>query len=485
MRWTLVAALVLASASAFADAPVQQTLYINRCVGGCTVMGGATDDASTHQSTIPCGGTVVQMTGGFQCVNNVPKTYTVGEYQNNAGEIGAAADAEFEQVMECVREVYSPYNVIVTDQKPTGGVPYTEGVLAGTPEDIGLSSQSTGGAAPARLNNDCTAHGNVMSFSFANATFWRGPDRVFTLCYVVAQETAHAYGLDHEYSFIDGTSSCRSPMTYRNDCGGQHFFRNQPANCGEYANRPCNCGGLQDSHKKLLSVLGEGTPITRPPTSTILVPANGATITNGASVQASAGAQRGIARTELWLNGHNWAQAKGAAWGQNGQPDPSNYQMTLPAIVPDGVIDIVVKAYDDIEVETDSSTVTVTKGAPCTTAASCLEGQKCEAGKCFWDPPTGALGDACTYNEFCVSGMCQDSTAGQFCTQNCIIGSEGACPTMFDCVATSDTGGVCLPAGSSGSGCCSVGHESNGAVVARTGLGLLVFGLLLRRRRRH
>jgi MYXO-CTERM domain-containing protein len=308
---------------------------------------------------------------------------------------------------------------------------------------------------------------------------------VFTLCYVVAQETAHAYGLDHEYSFIDGTSSCRSPMTYRNDCGGQHFFRNQPANCGEYANRPCNCGGLQDSHKKLLSVLGAGTPITRPPTSTILVPANGAAIANNASVQASAGAQRGIARTELWLNGHNWAQAKGAAWGQNGQPDPSSYQMTIPPIVPDGVIDIVVKAYDDIEVETDSATVTVTKGAPCASAASCLEGQKCEAGKCFWDPPTGALGDACTYNEFCVSNMCQDTSGGQFCTQNCIVGSEGACPAMFECAATSGTGGVCLPAGSGGSGCCSVGRESNGAVVVRTGLGLLVFGLLLRRRRRH
>ncbi|MEO8550366.1 MAG: MYXO-CTERM sorting domain-containing protein, partial [Kofleriaceae bacterium] len=65
-----------------------------------------------------------------------------------------------------------------------------------------------------------------------------------------------------------------------------------------------------------------------------------------------------------------------------------------------------------------------------------------------------------------------------------IVGSEGACPTMFECVATSDTGGVCLPVGANSSGCCSVGHESNGAVAARTGLGLLVFGLLLRRRRR-
>jgi MYXO-CTERM domain-containing protein len=409
-------------------------------------------------------------------------TYTVSEFHNDANETGAAADAEWNEIMHCLREVYSPYNVTVTDVRPTGGVLYNEGILAGIPDEVGLGTAGVGGVAPA-VGGGCTPHTNVLSFSFANASFYHGPDRVLTLCYVVAQETAHAYGLDHEYSFIDGTSSCRSPMTYRNDCGGQRFFRNQPANCGEVANRPCKCGGLQDSHKRLLAALGPGTPITRPPTSTILVPANGATVTNGTSVQATAGAQRGIARTELWLNGHNWAQAKGAPWGQNGQPDPSTYQMSFPATVPDGVIDIVVKAYDDIEVETESPTVTVTKGAPCASAATCLEGQKCEAGKCFWDPPTGMLGQSCSYNEFCTSGMCQDTSDGQFCTQECIVGSEGACPASFDCVATSDTGGVCLPAGSGSSGCCSAGRESSSTIFARLALGMFVFGFVVRRRR--
>ena len=45
---------------------------------------------------------------------------------------------------------------------------------------------------------------------------------------LIAQEIAHIYGLDHEYSFVDGNSSaCNDPMTYRDDCGGQKFFRNQ------------------------------------------------------------------------------------------------------------------------------------------------------------------------------------------------------------------------------------------------------------------
>ncbi len=136
-------------------------------------------------------------------------------------------------------------------------------------------------------------------------------------------------------------------------------------------------------------------------------------------------------------------------------------------------------------IETDSATVTVTKGTACTTADTCLTGQKCEAGKCFWDPPTGMLGDACTYNEFCVTGMCQNSDIGQYCTQSCVVNSSDGCPASFDCIPTSDTQGVCLPQDAGGGGCCSVGPESSAKTAGHVGLGLLVFGLVFRRRRRR
>jgi len=151
------------------------------------------------------------------------------------------------------------------------------------------------------------------------------------------------------------------------------------------------------------------------------------------------------------------------------------------------VIDVVAKAYDDIGTETDSATVTVTKGAPCASADTCLKGQKCDAGKCFWETPTGMLGDKCSYNEFCVSNLCQDSDIGQYCSQPCINNVADSCPMGFQCIATSDAQGVCLPngAGGGGGGCCSVGPESRRGVWAHIGLGLFVFGLVLRRRRRH
>ncbi len=479
-----VVAWLATTSTALADTPGLSTIYLNRCTGGCTINGTvATDDATTHQSTIPCAGTVMQQAGGFSCSGNSAGTYMMGEYVNLQGQTGAAADAEWKAVMQCVKEVYSPYNVNVTDVKPTAGVQYTEGILAGLPSDLGLGSSSSGGVAPARMTGDCTPHPNVMVYGFANATFYLNADRVNTLCYVISQETAHSFGLDHEYSFVDGTSSCRSPMTYRQDCGGQHFFRDLAANCGETANRACHCGGLQNSHQHLIMALGAGTPITRAPTAKILSPAANATVQAAATVQLTAGAQRGVARVDLYLNGHNWASAKAAAWTLEGQPDPSPYSITFPSTVPDGVIDIVAKAYDDIGIEGDSATITVTKGAACATASTCLAGQKCEAGKCFWDPPVGVLGAACTYNEYCTSGICQDSDVGQYCSQACVVGSTDGCPATFDCVATSETGGVCLPQSSGGGGCCSVEDGRRHAPWAPISLGVVGLGLVLRRRR--
>ena len=73
-----------------------------------------------------------------------------------------------------------------------------------------------------------------MSFTFAQsaADVFAQEDnnnRVWGVCWIIAQESAHAYGLpDHEYEFVDyNESTCSDPMTYRPDCGGQKFFRNR------------------------------------------------------------------------------------------------------------------------------------------------------------------------------------------------------------------------------------------------------------------
>jgi MYXO-CTERM domain-containing protein len=437
------------------------TLFFNQCQPSCTVMPGS-PNATTDTSNL---------------VSN-PATLI-----GHAWEVG-----QWEAIMQCVREVYSPYNINITDVRPAAGTNYNEVFVAGSPTDIGAPPDSGGIAL---VSSDCTPYQNVPSFVFAEAldafTQEESGNAVFGACWVMAQESAHLYGLDHEFSFTDdGTSACNDPMTYRDDCGGEKFFRNRFAKCGEFgparpACGPSNaCQTTQNSHQKLITVFGPGTPITTPPVVSITDPAANATIGNNALIHATASSQRGIQTMELWLNGFKWADLPGSRFGSMGQL-PNDYPLQIPADVPDSVIDVTVKAFDDLGTETDA-TVTVTKNKACSDAATdCLTGQKCESGKCFWDPPSKNVGDTCTYAQECISLDCEGDNTTKICTQSCIPNTGDACPAGLDCVASSPTMGVCfLP--DSGGGCCSVG--SPGSVWAHAGFGLFVLAMLLRRRRR-
>jgi hypothetical protein len=462
----------LAPTVAHADPQISPILYLNRCTGGCTVHGGF-DDARAMTSSIPCPGGADCFGGGCQCPVSAAGDYMIEEFEDSAGNIGAAADAEWEMLLHCVREVYSPYNIEVTDVLPAGGLSHNQGIVAGRPISIGYSG--VGGIAPGTF---CAPRDNVISFTFANIYAGTPQDRTWQICGVVAQETAHAYGLDHAYEFEDGASACSDPMTYRPDCG-QKFFRNENAICGEYGPRNCKCGGTQNSHKKILAIFGEGTPITTPPTVSVTFPAPGTTIGPATAVAARAAAQRGIARVELWINGYKWNEVKGAAFGSSGQPE-SDYALLIPSAVPESILDITVKAFDDIDVETDAPVLTVTKGAPCTSADTCALGQQCSDGRCAWPAPTGELGDTCGFDQFCRSGHCVETTDGKFCSTGCVVNIADSCPMTYVCDGAGNLG-YCVPETST-SGCCSVGGGDRRAAAL---LALLTLGVLVRPRRRR
>lgn len=409
-------------------AVVSPTIFLQRCVGGCVVNQAPNNDARSNTSSIP------------KLV-----TSNIGEFVNALQQKGAAADAEWGQIVQCMREVYSPYNVTVTDVRPAGS--YHEAIIAGQPTDIGLDPDVLG-VAP--LASDCRAIDNVISFTFAN--HHPPADRVLNICWTAAQESAHAFGLDHEYAFAGSQSACSDPMTYRNDCGGEKFFRNQPATCGEYAARSCKCGATQNSHEKLLSVFGPGTPSTGPPVVTMSTPVAGGGL--GRTVTAQAGSKRGVSRVEAWFNGYPWANTPGAPFGTGGQANPSSYSVVIPSTLPDSIVDVKVVAFDDLGASTASTTVTVTKGAPCVSAATCATGQKCEAGKCFWDPPVGELGDHCSYAQFCKSGVCRGAAGNLVCAQDCTVDVVDTCPAGFECEASGGASGAGVCAVPTSGGCC-------------------------------
>nr|MBA3499329.1 hypothetical protein [Deltaproteobacteria bacterium] len=270
--------------------------------------------------------------------------------------------------------------------------------------------------------------------------------------------------------------TCNDPMTYQINCGGTRFFRNQPAKCGDFTERACRCGTTQNSHKKLIDTFGIGTPNYGNPNAMIMAgndPLSGL-------VMALAGSKRGVAKVELLVNGFPWASAKGADFAVNGQPNPGPYSLVWPATLPDGISDFAVRAHDDLGAFTDSAAITKTKGAPCTSADTCAEGQRCDAGRCLWDPPTLEVGAACDYAQQCKSLSCV-GTDPKICSQECIPEDENTCPAGLACSALEPGTGVCYPETSGG--CCSA--TSGRPPWAGIASGAFVFVLVMRRRRRR
>lgn len=178
-------------------------IFLNLCPGGCTVRPGM-DDAVTDTSIL------------------VNQTRTLPEYTGwQAGE--------WAQVLQCVKEVYSPFAVTVTDVRPAAGDIYEEIMIGGSPQDMGFPD-GVGGVAS--VTPGCAANPKGVAFMFTSAinifAQEAGGSRVHGACWIIAQETAHNFGLSHAYEFIeDGRSACSDPMTYRADCGGQKFYRNK------------------------------------------------------------------------------------------------------------------------------------------------------------------------------------------------------------------------------------------------------------------
>jgi hypothetical protein len=460
------------------------TIFLNRCMpDGCQMKPGDDDmSADPTPSGVPAGNVTLAPASDL-------------------------TEEEWTAIVQCVREVYSPFDVKVTDVRPTNVAQYSgimvagnndakAGAALGLPPGVGGLGGGTGcspdpkGVAFAFADNN-----NVNIFAREALGNTSSEARVKGMCWIIAQETGHNFSLDHEYEYIDDkASACNDPMTYEADCGGQKFFRNRFAACGVSGGadgsapgpRACFCGPSQNSHLKLLNLFGAGTSLIPPPTAEITSPAASSTAANtlGMTVVANAGSARGVGRVELWINGFKWAEVKGAPFGRTGQANPSSYQLVVPADLPDSIADIQIKAFDDLELLGESAVVTVVKGKAggCTAAEECAEGQKCEAGKCFWDPPTGQVGDACSFPQACVGGLCSDSVfqGDGICTQSCVIGLADACPPGLECIDAGNNNAICFTPLDEG-GCCSTGGGSPWGAFA---LGGIVLGLFAIRRKR-
>jgi MYXO-CTERM domain-containing protein len=411
--------------------PPSRIIYLNRCKNGCTVYPGNEDSRTQHSSII-----------------------------NGTGTLSAFSfnDSTWNSIVSCVKATYAPFDVTITDVDP-GNVPHWETFVAGYPQDVGMQS-GVAGVSPFT----CGVISNSITYAFANV-YAGASDAAEQICWTVAQETAHSFGLDHEYLASD-------PMTYL-DGSLPKRFQNQTAQCGRYQVENCLCGGTgQNSYKMIFTLFGSPTPT--PPTVNITKPTNGAQVSPGFGVVADITDDQGVDKAELYVDGK-------LVQTLNAPP----YAFNAPSDLGDGTHHVEVRGYD-LQNTPGSGFIDVVIGAPCTKPGDCGQDKTCVDGRCVAAPGTpGGLGEVCTDPTMCASGICGNDGAGNaYCTEQCDLSANG-CPSGFSCLPTGGDQGVCWPGGDNGTsagGCNAEGGDASGPMMI--GLGLL-FALMIVRRRRQ
>ena len=315
-------------------------------------------------------------------------------------------------------------------------------------------------SASRRSRATARAQDNVISFSFANhhgadrraSTTSAGPPR---------RRPRTRYGLDHEYEFTDGTSACNDPMTYRADCGGQKFFRNQP--------------------REVRRVRGAHVPVRR---DAELAPearrrvrrrhadhAAADRVDHRAARPARRSRRRlrssrvgGLAsaasrRSSSGSTATSGRSADGAAFGANGPAESVDVHVPLPAERArrhhrhrrQGVRRP--RHRDELaDGHRDQGRAVHERRSTCAT------GQTCDAGHCLWDRAGRRARRRVHLPAVLQELACASGTGdSELCTQDCIADEPTSCPTGFDCLPIdSGAAGLCWPRATTAAAAASV-----------------------------
>jgi uncharacterized protein (TIGR03382 family) len=276
-------------------------------------------------------------------------------------------DARWAETMACLREIWSPFNIEVTDVDPQD-TPHIEVWIGGTPDLIGMPA-NVGGISPMRL--DCSVIENSVVFAFPDVL----SDDPRIICEATSQEIGHSFGLDHELLPSD-------PMTYL-PYDGERTFQDQTVACGEHTPRPCGlsgheCRADQNSVAILLDRVGPATTDHVGPALVVAEPADGAVVAPGFAVAASASDPSGAVTINLYVDG------VAIATGDD------RLDMTLGPDLADGRHVLVIEAIDAHANSTTAELAITVESAPDPAGSPLLTELGCSAG----GQGTGALGSA-------------------------------------------------------------------------------------------
>jgi MYXO-CTERM domain-containing protein len=257
--------------------------------------------------------------------NSATNTSSIVQGTANVTPFGGT-DGQWNEVRTCVQDLFSRFNLVVTDVEPTSGN-YVEAVVAGSPNQIGMP-WGVGGVAPYDPY-DCDVFPTGIVYAFSDVYINPGNGGERALCETTAQEIAHAFGLDHELL-------CADPMTYLDGCGAKEF-QDVYAPCGEFEERACSCNrSTQNSVAEMFEKLGASNGAEPPPppndledpTIDLITPEDGETFVGGdwVNIVANVTDDIGLVQVSMYWEFNDIALAcPGSGDGWNCERDGDTY----------------------------------------------------------------------------------------------------------------------------------------------------------------
>lgn len=419
-------------------------IFLNRCANGCKVSFGDTDSRTDKSG--------------------------IGQGTLSAFSYG---DSSWNGVVACMKDVFDPFNVVITDQDPGPNVEHFEIMIAGTPGQLGLPS-GVGGIA----EYGCSAPGvcakflpNALVFDFAGV--W-GND-VEEICATAAQEIAHTWTLDH-------VTDASDPMTY-NPYSGRRQFKD-----GVFCGSDCvngqspfglTCSGNQHTCMSTGTATQDDIKITtalfgpagaKEPTLDVKNPLDGSAQAPGFTIDVECTSPDGIQEVDISIDGIPRATLK-----------TTPYTYTTPTNLTEGPHQVKVLCATNLQAIA-IATPTVLIGQPCDNGACATAGYVCFDGACIAGPESpGGVGATCTTNADCIGGSCASDGTQNTCVIPCDLDAPN-CPDGFGCLEAGSAGVCWIGADDDGGGCCDT-SGGGGAGSMLLALGIAATFVTRKRRR--